>query len=351
MTPKKVALVGCGNWGSAIARIVGETSIANPDLFDPTIKMWVYEEDVDGRKLSEIINQDHENVKYLPGVKLPENVIGITDVVESCKDADILIFCIPHQFVTKICEELKGKIKSDAIGISLIKGLSMQNTNGIKLVSDEIKDILNIEVAVLMGANLASEVAQDHYCEATIGTRNREKDGKLLKTLFHTDNFRINVVDDIEAVELCGALKNIVACGAGFSDGLGYGNNMKAAVIRLGMMEIIKFVNQFYPGAQLSTFFESCGLADLVTTCHGGRNLRICIEYAKTRKSMIELEKELLNGQSAQGPLTAGEVYEVLEKAKSLEQYPVFVAVHRICTGEIQPEEFIDYLQNHPEHE
>uniref|UniRef100_A0AC34R2F7 Glycerol-3-phosphate dehydrogenase [NAD(+)] n=1 Tax=Panagrolaimus sp. JU765 TaxID=591449 RepID=A0AC34R2F7_9BILA len=351
MAPKKVALVGSGNWGSAIAGIVGITTKDNPELFDSRVTMWVFEEMVDGRKLSEIINTEHENVKYLPGKKLPENVVAVTDVVEASKDADILIFVIPHQFVTRVCQQLAGKIKKDAIAVSLIKGLSTVPCEGIKLVSDEIKEILNIEVTVLMGANLAPEVANDNYCEATIGTRKKEENGALLKALFHTKNFRINVVDDCAAVELCGALKNIVACGAGFADGLGYGDNTKAAIIRLGMMEIVKFVNQFYPGAKLSTFFESCGLADLVTTCYGGRNRRVSEAFVKEKKSMAEIEKELLNGQSAQGPLTAREVYELLEKTKSLDDYPLFVAVDQICLGKMPPQELIDCLRSHPEHD
>uniref|UniRef100_A0A7E4WCQ1 Glycerol-3-phosphate dehydrogenase [NAD(+)] n=1 Tax=Panagrellus redivivus TaxID=6233 RepID=A0A7E4WCQ1_PANRE len=350
MATKNVAIIGSGNWGSAIARIVGRTTKANPDKYGERVNMWVFEETVNGRKLSEIINTDHENVKYLPGKKLPENVFAVTDVVETCKDADILIFVIPHQFVTRVSKQLVGKIKPDAIGLSLIKGLSCVPSDGIKLVSDEIKEILKIDVSVLMGANIAPEVANDNYCEATIGTKDKQKNGALLKTLFHTDFFRINVVADTEAVELCGALKNVVACAAGFSDGLGYGDNTKAAIIRLGMMEIVRFVTQFYPGAQLSTFFESCGLADLVTTCYGGRNRRVCEAYVKSDKPLAVLEKEMLNGQSAQGPLTADEVFELLRKTNSLEKYPLFVAVKRICKGELKAKDLIDCLRTHPEY-
>lgn len=333
MAPRKVTIVGSGNWGSAIARIVGSTVKTHSDEFHPEVVMWVYEEIVDGKKLSEVINTQHENVKYLPGKKLPTNVVAVTDIVEACKEADILIFVVPHQHVPKLCTTLKGKVKSGCIAISLIKGLSGIRSDGLHLISEDIKEMLGVDVAVLMGANLAPEVASDNYCEATIGTNKQSEYGSVLKNLFHTDNFRINVVQDAHTVELCGALKNIVACAAGFSDGLGYGDNTKAAVIRLGLMEIVKFVAEFYPGSNLETFFESCGIADLITTCYGGRNRKVCEAFVKTGKPLAEVEKELLNGQSAQGPLTAEELYDTLKQSNVLEKYPLFVAVHRICKG------------------
>lgn len=119
-----------------------------------------------------------------------------------------------------------------------------------------------------MGANLANEVAEGNFCETTIGCTDK-KYGKVLRDLFQANHFRVVVVEDADAVEVCGALKNIVACGAGFVDGLKLGDNTKAAVIRLGLMEMIRFVDVFYPGSKLSTFFESCGVADLITTCYG----------------------------------------------------------------------------------
>uniref|UniRef100_A0A914UPL7 Glycerol-3-phosphate dehydrogenase NAD-dependent N-terminal domain-containing protein n=1 Tax=Plectus sambesii TaxID=2011161 RepID=A0A914UPL7_9BILA len=191
----KACIIGSGNWGSAIARIVGST-VQKHAKFDKTVNMWVFEEMVDGKKLSEIINTTHENVKYLPGKILPSNVVAVPDVVESAKDADILIFVVPHQFVKGICEQLLGKIKSNVIGVSLIKGLASHQSGGIKLVSEVIREMLHIDVAVLMGANLAHEVASDNFCEATVGCTNKSAMGQVLKDLFHTDNFRINVVED-----------------------------------------------------------------------------------------------------------------------------------------------------------
>lgn len=160
-------------------------------------------------------------------------------------------------------------------------------------------------------------MAAENFCETTIGCRDMNI-AAVLRDIIQTHYFRVVVVDDVDAVEVCGALKNIVACGAGFVDGLKLGDNTKAAVIRLGLMEMIKFVDVFYPGAKLSTFFESCGVADLITTCYGGRNRKVSEAYVTSGKSIVELEKEMLNGQKLQGPITAEEVNFML-KNKTME--------------------------------
>jgi len=346
---KKVTIVGSGNWGSAIARIIGQNTKVHNAEFEERIIMWVYEEIIDGKKLSEVINTEHENIKYLPGLKLPANVVAVTDLVTACKDADILVFVVPHQHVPRICAQIKGQIKPDALAISLIKGLAANTPTGIRLISEDIAESLGIEVAVLMGANLAPEVAAGNFCEATIGTKNPAV-GPALKKLFHSDNFRINVVKDAHTVELCGALKNVVACAAGFADGLGFGDNTKAALIRLGLMEITRYVEHFYPGSDLRIFFESCGIADLVTTCYGGRNRKVCEAFVKSGKSLADVERELLNGQSAQGPLTAEDLYLTLKGHNIVKHFPLFVAVHRICKGELEPAKLLEQIRDHPEY-
>jgi len=345
---KKVCIVGSGNWGSAIAKIVGSNA-ARLDSFHDVVTMYVYEEMIDGKKLTEIINTTHENVKYLPGHKLPPNVVAVPDVVEAAKDADILIFVVPHQFIRTLCSNLLGKIKATAVGLSLIKGFDKAEGGGIDLISHIITRHLKIPMTVLMGANLAGEVAEEKFCETTIGCKDKQL-GAVLRDLFQTENFRVVVVDDVDTVEVCGALKNIVACGAGFVDGLGLGDNTKAAVIRLGLMEMIKFVDVFYPGSKLATFFESCGVADLITTCYGGRNRKISEAFVKTGKSIKELEDEMLNGQKLQGPYTADEVNYMLRNKGMEDKFPLFTAVHKICVGELKPQSFIDCIRNHPEH-
>ncbi|XP_005802596.1 glycerol-3-phosphate dehydrogenase [NAD(+)], cytoplasmic-like [Xiphophorus maculatus] len=348
MPAQKVCIVGSGNWGSSIAKIIGHNVKAS-NRFNPMVNMWVYEEMVDGRKLTEIINTEHENVKYLPGHKLPKNVVAVPSVTEAMKGASILVFVIPHQFISRLCDEMKPHMTEGAIGISLIKGID-EGPDGLKLISDIIREKLQIDVSVLMGANIANEVADEKFCETTIGAKNAAQ-GQLLKELLQTPNFRITVVPESDTVELCGALKNIVAVGAGFCDGLGFGDNTKAAVIRLGLMEMVAFAKMFCKGNVSSgTFLESCGVADLITTCYGGRNRRVAEAFVKTSKSIAELEAEMLNGQKLQGPQTSAEVYKILQNRGIVKKFPLFVAVYQICYEGKEVKEFITCLQNHPEH-
>ena len=141
--------------------------------------------------MTEIINSEHENVKYLPGRKLPENILAVPDIQEAAKDADILIVVIPHQFIARSLKPLNGKLKDGVIGISLVKGFDILPAGGIQLITSTIKQHLDIPMAVLMGANLAAEVADEEFCETTIGCKD-ESLGAIFKSLFQTPNFRYN---------------------------------------------------------------------------------------------------------------------------------------------------------------
>ncbi|CAG0914668.1 unnamed protein product [Notodromas monacha] len=345
---RRISIIGSGNWGSAIARIVG-LNCRKLDYMVDEVKMWVFEEVLeDGRKLTDVINTEHENVKYLKGFKLPDNVVAEPDILKSTLNADYLVFVMPHQFLDRACAPLKGNLKPGAVGISLIKGFDLQPNGKVQLISELISQMLNIQVCCLMGANLAHEVASEKFCETTVGVYTDEQ-ARIFKDIFETDTFRVSTVKDTHTVEVCGALKNIVACGAGFVDGLGYGDSTKAAVIRLGLIEMMRFAEHFYPGAKFTTFFESCGIADLVASCYGGRNRKVSEAVARTRKSMRELEKEMLDGQRLQGPATAAEV-NVLLKERNLENdFPLFTTVHKICVAEVSPTEMLDCVLSHPD--
>lgn len=207
MSKKRVSIVGSGNWACAIAKIVG-VNCKRDNEFEDEVRMWVFEEIVNGKKLTEIINKEHENVKYMRGIKLPENIVADPDVVSATKGANVIIFVLPHQFLGGLCKKIAGNHAPDCIAISLIKAVHFDDT-GIVLISDIIKKGLGgMDVSVLMGANLAVEVARGAFCETTIGYR-IEQNGILLKKIFDDPLFHVSIVNDVEGVEVCGALKNV----------------------------------------------------------------------------------------------------------------------------------------------
>ncbi|CAB4478096.1 NAD-dependent glycerol-3-phosphate dehydrogenase [Rhizophagus irregularis] len=336
---EKVAVIGSGNWGTVIARMLG-TNVVQQKGFDHEIKMWVYEEMVGERKLTELINEKHENVKYLPGVSIPENVIAVPDLLEAAEGATILVIVIPHQFVNDICGKLKGKVHPKAKAVSLVKGFDTTQS-GIRPISHVIKEALKIPVCTLSGANLANEISEEKFSETTIGYKNRQE-GELFKRLFETKYFKVGIVDDVLGVELCGALKNVIAIGAGIVDGLKLGDNTKAAIIRIGLLEMKKYIKMFYKGIKDETFFESCGIADVITTCYGGRNRKAAEAFVVTGKSFEQLEKELLNGQKLQGTLTAKEIYSVLQRKGLEKEFPLFTTVYKIVSEGLDPRKIVE---------
>eukprot|EP00842_Homolaphlyctis_polyrhiza_P005745 jgi/Hompol1/6171/HPOL_004857-RA len=385
--------------GSAIAKIVGR-NVLQHSCFHKEVRMWVFEEIVQGERLTEIINKTHENVKYLPNVRLPDNVVAMPELLKTVEGATLLIFVIPHQaslfqsknllvhkichqpsntftlcqllcapfspkansadvwlcfllhccgvhqsiqFVKGVCEQLKNKTERGARAISLIKGVDAGGASGLNLISDVIKESLQIDVSVLMGANIASEVAQEKFCESTIGYSLKEN-ADIFKKVFNTPYFRVSAVQDVAGVELCGALKNVVAIAAGLVDGLKSGENTKAAIIRIGLMEMKKFAKAFYDGIRDDTFFESCGIADVITTCFGGRNRRIAEARVLTGKSFEVLEAEMLNGQKLQGSLTAKEIHDILVVRHMVNEFPLFTTVYRICYEGLPPQAILEEI-------
>jgi glycerol-3-phosphate dehydrogenase (NAD+) len=378
-TKDKVCLVGSGNWGSAIATKIGLNVLSNPDKFDPVVYMWVFEEYVkeEGGKwtrpprgakppegktwidegympLTQVINEKHENVVYLPGIPLPTSIVATPDIKKAVTDATMLVFVIPHNFLAPIVPKMEGAFAKGAVGISLIKGIEFDNGKPI-LISDLLQTEMaksegcpQVDMSVLMGANVANEVALGQFAEATIGCTKLEI-GKKWVTLFNTADFKVDPVEDVAGAELCGALKNVVALGAGFSDGLGLGGNTKAAIIRIGLKEMQAFCTLFYGERNIKseTFLESCGVADLITTCFGGRNRKCADIFAKnivagTKKEWEAIETEELNGQKLQGTGTAKDVMTCLKQAGKVDDFPLFKAIHAVAFENAPPSSIIE---------
>ena len=328
------------------------------------------------QKITDIINTLKENVKYLPDVPLPHNIHANPSLEDSVKDATILIFNLPHQFIKKTCGSIVGKVVPYARGVSCIKGVDVSE-NGIELFSESIGKTLGIYCGALSGANIATEVAKEKFSETTVAydpppmdskhptpqgsprqstevlpltqSSETQSGGKTkltplpdefpplshenMKKLFHRPYFHVRLVNDVAGVSLGGALKNIVALAAGWVDGLGWGDNAKAAVMRVGIMEEVKFGKMFFSeGVKTETFTEeSCGVADMITSCSGGRNFRCAKKSVEQNKPIEQVEKEELNGQKLQGTSTAYEVNKLLKSKGKEADFPLFTAVYSKC--------------------
>jgi len=340
MAGKSVTVIGSGNFGMAIATIIAGNTERHAD-FAKNLTIWMFDEEVEHkgkkRKLSELFNETNENVKYLPGVTLPSHVKAEPDLKKAVKDADILVWVLPPQFVPRTVQNI-GLVKDDCVSVSLVKGGLELADSKLGLCSDMLRKLLGHEVAVLMGANVASEVAAGKFCEATLGLNDKTHEAILLK-LFNCRTFHVNAIDDIAGVELCGALQKVVALGAGFCDGMDYGGNTKAALIRIGLQEMKSFIRYFYPEVKDATFLESCGVADLITSCFGGRNRKCAEAFVRARgtKSWDAIEKELLGGQKLGGTHTLRDIWPVMQTHNLCEKLPLLATIYRIAFEEMAP--------------
>lgn len=343
---EKIAVIGSGSWGTALARLAAINAVER-DGFDHEVKMWVRERILPdgGGKLTDHINSIHENERYLPEIELPSNLLAVASLAEVVKGATLIVFCVPHQFLAPVLKELQkpGVVDPRARAISAIKGIEVEG-NDIFTYPQIIETKLKIPCSALGGANIALEVAQSQYCETTIGCAS-PKCASLWEAVFSRDVFVVHPTLDPTGVSLSGALKNIVALAAGFVDGMALGGNTKAAILRIGLMEMASFTLTFFPSSSPETFsHHSAGLADLITTSFGGRNRKVAQAFVETGKSFDELEVELLNGQKLQGTITSQEIHEFLVTRGQLDAFPLFETVYQICFEKLDPKELFANL-------
>ncbi|HBC30738.1 MAG TPA: glycerol-3-phosphate dehydrogenase, partial [Clostridiales bacterium] len=246
---KRITLLGGGSWGTALSKLLSENG--------HNITVWLRDE-AQVRELTE----KRVNEKYLPKVKIPENIVFTSNINEAVKEAEILLLVTPTQMVRGVLKQIKDEYKDGKIIINASKGIERGT---MKLVSGIVKEeTKNSTFAVLSGPSHAEEVGLSMPTAITIACEDKDV-AEELQDIFMSSYFRVYTNEDVIGAELGGALKNIIALGAGISDGIGYGDNAKAALMNRGIVEIARL--GIAMGADVHTFYGLTGIGDLIVTC------------------------------------------------------------------------------------
>ncbi len=277
-----IAVIGSGSWGCAIAAILAEKG--------NSVRLWSY-----FAEESESLKRDRENKQNLPGLILPEGICYTSDLKAAVSDCPVIVMVTPSAVVGTTAEAMAPYIKDGAVVVCASKGFDSKTQ---KTLTETIKDAIpKATVAALSGPSHAEEVAKKMPTMLVAAAKDI-KIAKKLQDLFTTDHLRIYTSTDVLGVELGGALKNIVALCAGISDGLGFGDNTKAALMTRGMTEITRL--GIAMGASLSTFSGLSGMGDLIVTCTSmhSRNRRagILIGQGKSKDEAMEEVRMVVEG-------------------------------------------------------
>ncbi len=246
---KSVSIIGDGGWGTALALVLARKGLA--------VRVWGPFPEYLG-----LIRQRGENVKFLPGVPLPAELGWTADRAAAVDGTDVVVLAVPSKYFRATLQPFAPLVPRKALVVSVTKGLDQTTGHRMTQVAEEI--LGRGPIAALSGPSHAGEVARGIPTAVTIACADHARAVTLQKDLSH-DAFRVYTSDDVAGVELGGALKNVMALAAGVCDGLGFGDNAKAALITRGLAEMTRLGCAL--GAQRATFAGLSGLGDLVVTC------------------------------------------------------------------------------------
>lgn len=304
----KVGILGGGSWGTTVASLISKNS--------PTI-MWARD-----ASSVEDINKYHRNEKYLSGFALCENLKASTSLKETLQDADVVITGVPSQSSRAVLEEAKPYIRPWVPIVSLSKGLE-QGT--CMRMTEVIESVLpDRPVGVLTGPNLAKEIMQGQAAAAVLAMVD-ERIAKALQKIIRTGLFRVYTNDDVIGCELAGALKNVIAIAVGMGDGVGAGDNTRAAIITRGLAELTRLGMAL--GGKPMTFSGLAGMGDLIATCTSplSRNRYVGLQLGMGR-SLQDIIAEM--SMVAEGVKTCGVVIELAKKYNI--EMPITHEVYRV---------------------
>lgn len=326
-TKKKVVVLGAGSWGTALAMVLADNN--------HEVRLWSH----NPSQVDEI-NNEHKNHKYLPNIDLPEGIRAYSSLEEALKEISIVVLAVP----TKAIREVVGQItdlrpKTPLTIVHVSKGIEPDTLLRIsEMIKEELNQEFLKEVVVLSGPSHAEEVSLRHPTTVTVSSENL-KVAEEIQDLFINQNFRVYTNPDVIGVEIGGALKNIIALAAGITDGLGYGDNAKAALMTRGLAEIARLGTKM--GANPLTFSGLTGIGDLIVTCTSvhSRNWRAGNLLGKGQS----LEQVLDNmGMVVEGVRTTKAAHQLAQKYEV--KMPITNSLYDVLFNGIDPKNAVDRL-------
>lgn len=323
---EKVAVIGAGSWGTALALVLADNG--------HEVRLW-------GHKQEQIdeINSKHTNEKYLPNLKLPETIVGISSLSAALEGMDIIILAVPTKAIREVLGKIREFQKFPLTIVHVSKGIEPDSLLRIsEMIEQELPSSVLKDIVVLSGPSHAEEVSLRHPTTVTVSSENMDA-ANMVQDLFMNQHFRVYTNPDVIGVEIGGALKNIIALAAGISDGLGYGDNAKAALITRGLTEIARLGTKM--GANPLTFLGLSGIGDLIVTCTSvhSRNWRAGNMLGKGKKLDEVLESM---GMVVEGVRTTKAAYQLSEKYNV--KMPITESLYGVLFNDNNPKEAVDQL-------
>ncbi|MDX8046110.1 NAD(P)H-dependent glycerol-3-phosphate dehydrogenase [Gracilibacillus sp. S3-1-1] len=322
----KVAVLGAGSWGTALAMVLCDNG--------HDVRLWTH-----NKEQKHVMEVERKNQKYLPDIALPASLAIYNDLSQAIKEVEAIVMVVPTKAIRELCLKLNDVLTNKVVIIHGSKGIEPNSHYRIsEMIKEELDPVFYDNVVALSGPSHAEEVSVKHPTTVTAASED-EQSAVYTQDLFINPYFRVYTSQDIIGVELGGALKNIIALGAGISDGLGYGDNAKAALITRGLTEISRMATK--KGANPLTFIGLSGVGDLIVTCTSvhSRNWRAGNMLGKG----LPLQEVLDNmGMTVEGIRTTEAVYQLAQEEKI--EMPITTGIHDVIYERRTPKEVVDAL-------
>ena len=319
----KFAVLGTGGWGTAFSRLLANAGHETT--------LWARDP-----AQAEAIAHARENVKYLPGVRLPERGLTVTHDLKAASCGDALFLAVPSFAMDDTCKRIAPFLTHRPVLVSLSKGLDRASG---QTMSEVIRArIPRAAVFALSGPSHAEEVGRDMPTAVVLAGEDQDL-GRRLQSAAGTSRFRIYLSSDIRGVELCAAVKNVIAIATGISDGLGYGDNSRGALITRGLAEMVRFARSL--GVRESTFFGLSGLGDLVTTCTSlhSRNRAVGVRLGRGEPLEAILKDMVMVAEG----VFATRIVRDMARTRGIEM-PITEAVDRLLEGTVDALSLVDEI-------